>query len=59
MAVALSCSCAFLTPMASSAITLVYEPGGYRPFDLLRAGLPVFAVTLLVCVFGMPWWFGW
>lgn len=59
MAVALSCSCAFLTPMASSAMTLVYEPGGYRPFDLLRAGLPVFAVTLLVCVFGMPWWFGW
>ena len=43
MAVALSCSCAFLTPMASSAMTLVYEPGGYRPFDLLRAGLPAVA----------------
>jgi di/tricarboxylate transporter len=55
MTVAIAASSAFLTPMASPVVTLAYEAGGYRPFDLLRAGLPMFLATLLACVLLLPW----
>lgn len=55
MTVAIAASSAFLTPMASPVVTLAYEAGGYRPADLLRAGLPLFLATLLACVLLLPW----
>ncbi|MBX3464487.1 MAG: SLC13 family permease [Planctomycetes bacterium] len=55
MGVAIACSSAYLTPMGSPVVTLVYEAGGYRPGDLLRAGLPMFLATLLACVVLLPW----
>ncbi len=57
MTVAIAASSAYLTPMGSPVVTLVFEPGGYRPIDLLRAGLPMFVLTMLVCVVLVPWLF--
>jgi len=55
MTVAIACSSAYLTPMASPVITLVFEPGGYKAWDLLRAGLPLFGLSLLLCLLLIPW----
>lgn len=51
MAVAIGASCAFLTPIAHQANTLVMEPGGYRFSDYWRLGLPL---SLLVIVVATP-----
>jgi di/tricarboxylate transporter len=57
MCVAIASICAFLTPMASPAITLVWGPGGYRQRDLLRAGLPLMLWVLLASLVLLPWLF--
>jgi di/tricarboxylate transporter len=57
MTVAVACSCAFLTPMSSAALTLVWGPGGYRQRDLLRAGVPLLAWVLVASVLLLPWLF--
>lgn len=59
LAVALATSAAFLTPMAHPANALVMGAGGYRPKDFLKAGLPLWilsigAITASTVVFG-PW----
>jgi len=41
MAVAVSASCAFLTPIGHQSNTLVMVPGGYRFGDYWRMGLPL------------------
>jgi di/tricarboxylate transporter len=52
MAVALVTSASFLTPMAHPVNALVMGPGGYRPRDYFRLGLPlailVFVLTLWI-----------
>lgn len=50
MAVALSASCAFLTPIGHQSNTLVLEPGGYRFGDYWRVGLPLEVVIVAVGV---------
>jgi len=47
IAVALSASASFLTPIGYQTNTMVYGPGGYRFGDYARLGLPL---TLLVFV---------
>ena len=44
-------------PVQNAATLLVYQTRHFAPFDLLRAGLIVFAVTVVV-MFGIafPWW---
>jgi di/tricarboxylate transporter len=54
MTVAIASTCAFLTPMASPAITLVWGPGGYRQRDLLRAGIPLMLWVLIASVALLP-----
>jgi di/tricarboxylate transporter len=46
--VALSVSNTFLLPGASPTLLSVAGPGGYRPRDFLRVGLPLTAVMLVV-----------
>ncbi len=41
MAVAVGCSCTFLTPIGHQSNTLVMGPGGYRFGDYWRLGLPL------------------
>jgi di/tricarboxylate transporter len=51
MAVALGCSCDFLTPIGHQNNTLVMGPGGYRFKDYWRLGLPL---SILVLLIGTP-----
>ncbi len=50
MAVAVSASCAFLTPIGHKNNTLVMGPGGYSFGDYWRMGLPLEILILLVGV---------
>ena len=51
MAVAVSASCAFLTPIGHKNNTIVMGPGGYRFGDYWRMGLPL---EILVVAVGLP-----
>ncbi len=51
MAVAVSASCAFLTPIGHKNNTIIMGPGGYRFGDYWRMGLPLEIVVVLV---GLP-----
>ncbi len=50
MAVAVSASCAFLTPIGHQSNTLVMGPGGYRFSDYWKLGLPLSLVVLVVAI---------
>ncbi|MEE8084236.1 MAG: SLC13 family permease [Alphaproteobacteria bacterium] len=50
MAVAISASCAFLTPIGHQNNTLSLGPGGYHFSDYWRMGLPLEAVVIVVSV---------
>ncbi|GHB26971.1 SLC13 family permease [Salinicola rhizosphaerae] len=50
MAVAISASCAFLTPIGHQSNTLVMGPGGYRFRDYWKLGLPLSVVVTAVAI---------
>jgi di/tricarboxylate transporter len=50
MAVAVSTSCAFLTPIGHQSNTLVMGPGGYRFGDYWKVGLPLTVVVVVTAV---------
>ncbi|PJK30741.1 SLC13 family permease [Minwuia thermotolerans] len=50
MGVAISASCAFLTPIGHKNNTLIMGPGGFRFSDYWRMGLPLEIVVLAVSV---------
>ena len=50
MAVAISASCAFLTPIGHKNNLLVMGPGGYRFGDYWRMGLPLELVIIAVSI---------
>lgn len=52
MGIALSASTGFITAYAHPVNLLVMGPGNFRPYDYLRAGLPL-AVLVLLVDFGM------
>jgi di/tricarboxylate transporter len=54
MAVAVSASAAFLSPVGHSANILVMGPGGYRFADYTRVGIPLTLVVLLVVLLVLP-----
>lgn len=54
MAVAVSASAAFLSPVGHSANIMVMGPGGYRFRDYIKVGFPLTVVVLLVVVLVMP-----
>ncbi len=59
IAVALSTSAAFLTPMAHPANALVMGAGGYRPKDFLQAGLPLWVLTIGAITLSTVWFGRW
>jgi di/tricarboxylate transporter len=54
MAVAVSASAAFLSPVGHSANVLIMGPGGYRFSDFTKVGLPLTLVVLLVSLLVIP-----
>jgi di/tricarboxylate transporter len=54
MAVALVTSTSFLTPMAHPVNALVMGPGGYRPRDYFRLGLPLVLLTIFMTLWIVP-----
>ena len=54
MAVAVSASAAFLSPVGHPANLLVMGPGGYRFSDYFKVGLPLTVIVWLVVIFVMP-----
>jgi di/tricarboxylate transporter len=54
MAVAVSASAAFLSPVGHSANVLIMGPGGYRFSDFTKVGLPLTLVVLLVALLVIP-----
>jgi uncharacterized protein with PhoU and TrkA domain len=54
MAVALSASASFLSPVAHPANSLVMGPGGYRFSDYLRVGVPLTVLVLIVVALLLP-----
>ncbi|NVE89677.1 SLC13 family permease [Halomonas titanicae] len=55
MVVAVSASCAFLTPIGHQSNTLVLGPGGYRFGDYWKLGLPLSLVVLVVAIPMILW----
>jgi di/tricarboxylate transporter len=51
VAVAISASLSFLTPIGYQTNTMVYGPGGYRFSDYLRLGAPLTIASVLTVVF--------
>jgi len=47
---AFGASCSFLTPISYQTNIMVYEPGGYRPSDFLKVGLPLTILYSLICI---------
>jgi di/tricarboxylate transporter len=54
MAVAVSASAAFLSPVGHSANILVMGPGGYRFADYTKVGIPLTLVVLAVVLLVLP-----
>ena len=50
IAIAVSASCSFLTPIGYQTNTMVYGPGGYRFGDYVRLGLPLTLTAIVACV---------
>jgi di/tricarboxylate transporter len=54
MAVAVSSSAVFLSPVGHPANLLVMGPGGYRFSDYFKVGIPLTVIVWLVVVFALP-----
>jgi di/tricarboxylate transporter len=54
MAIALAASLSFVTPIGYQTNLMVMGPGGYRPSDYLRCGLPTAVVVTLVALYLIP-----
>ncbi|MCA9195736.1 MAG: anion permease, partial [Planctomycetales bacterium] len=54
MAVTLAASYSFVSPLGYQTNLMVMGPGGYRPSDFLRAGLPLSIVVTAVAILLIP-----
>ena len=53
LAVVLSASVCFATPLGHQVNLMVFGPGGYRFSDFLRLGLPLSVLALGMVVYGL------
>ena len=53
-ATVIACSCAYATPIGMPANTMVVGLGGYKFRDYVKAGLPLIAVSFVICIVLLP-----
>ncbi|MEO8606524.1 MAG: SLC13 family permease [Chloroflexota bacterium] len=58
VAVAIACSCAFLTPISHAVNVLVMGPGAYKFTDFFKVGLGMTIVTFIFLMIGMVVFWG-
>ena len=54
MTITCAASTCFLLPVSHAANLLIMGPGGYRPVDYFRSGLPLLLIVLAVTLFVVP-----
>lgn len=54
IATVIACSCAYATPIGMPANTMVVGLGGYKFTDYVKAGLPLIAVSFVICIVLLP-----
>lgn len=54
IATVIACSCAYATPIGMPANTMVVGLGGYKFNDYVKAGLPLIAVSFVICIVLLP-----
>ncbi|NIL98842.1 MAG: TRAP transporter large permease subunit [Planctomycetales bacterium] len=54
MAIALAASCSFITPIGYQTNLMVMGPGGYRPADYLKIGLPLTFLVMVTALIFIP-----
>ena len=54
MAIAISASLSFITPIGYQTNLMVLGPGGYRPRDYLRAGWPMVVLITITALLLIP-----
>lgn len=54
MAIAIAASSSFITPIGYQTNLMVMGPGGYRPRDYLRAGLPLTVLVMITALTLIP-----
>ena len=55
MAITLAASLSFISPIGYQTNLMVMGPGGYRPRDYVRAGLPLTVTISVLALFLIPW----
>jgi di/tricarboxylate transporter len=58
LAIALSASVCFATPIGHQSNLMVYGPGGYEWKDFLKVGIPISIISLIGIIIGVPWMTG-
>jgi|FLOH01.1.fsa_nt_gi di/tricarboxylate transporter len=58
LAIAMSASVCFATPIGHQSNLMVYGPGGYQWKDFVKIGVPLSIFALIVIVFAIPWMTG-
>lgn len=53
VAAAIGCSAAFLTPISHPINVLMMGPGGYKPNDFPRIGIPMLIIVFVLLIVGM------
>lgn len=54
IATVIACSCAYATPIGMPANTMVVGLGGYKFRDYVKSGMPLIAVSFLICMVLLP-----
>ncbi|MGN0707878.1 MAG: SLC13 family permease [Faecalibacterium sp.] len=54
IATVIACSCAYATPIGMPANTMVVGLGGYKFTDYVKSGLPLIAVSFVLCMVLLP-----
>ena len=54
IATVIACSCAYATPIGMPANTMVVGLGGYKFNDYVKAGLPLIAISFVICMVLLP-----
>ena len=54
IATVIACSCAYATSIGMPANTMVVGLGGYKFNDYVKAGLPLIAVSFVICIVLLP-----